>query len=91
MSPRGNLFPCARMVGEDRDDKLVIGHLDTGIDRGGVGAQARPRRPGVRRVRRAVAPGASCACANLAETGTTHLPGGPVLVRAGDGAHRRRR
>jgi uncharacterized protein len=77
VSPRGNLFPCARMVGEDRDDALVIGHLDTGIDRGRVsGLKRGPADPACDECAEQWRCGASCACANLAETGTTHLPGG---------------
>jgi len=32
VSPTGKLYPCAQMVGEDDDDTLVIGHVDTGLD-----------------------------------------------------------
>lgn len=77
VSPRGNLFPCARMVGEDRDDALVIGTLDAGIDRARVGGLKRgPADPACDACAEQWRCGASCACANLAETGTTHLPGG---------------
>lgn len=34
VSPRGRLYPCDRLVGEDRDDDVVIGDLDHGIDAG---------------------------------------------------------
>jgi uncharacterized protein len=77
VAPSGNLFPCARMVGEDRDPKLVIGHLDTGIDRARLAAMPRgPSDPACEPCEEKWRCGASCACANLAETGTTHLPGG---------------
>ena len=77
VSPQGNLFPCARMVGEDRDDTLVIGHLDRGIDRVRVKDIKRgPADPACDECAEQWRCGASCACANLAETGTTHLPGG---------------
>lgn len=96
VSPRGNLFPCARMVGEDRDDKLVIGHLDTGIDRGRVsGLKRGPADPACGECAEQWRCGASCACANLAETGTTHLPGGTqcwyeqATARIADGAGHR--
>jgi len=32
VAPSGNIYPCAQMVGEDNDDTLVIGHVDTGLD-----------------------------------------------------------
>ena len=32
VSPSGKIYPCAQMVGEDTNDELVIGHVDTGID-----------------------------------------------------------
>lgn len=33
VTPTGRIYPCAQMVGEDRADGLVIGHVDTGLDR----------------------------------------------------------
>lgn len=33
VAPSGRLYPCAQMVGEDDRDELVIGHVDTGLDR----------------------------------------------------------
>ena len=33
VTPTGRLYPCAQMVGEDRGGDLVIGHVDTGMDR----------------------------------------------------------
>lgn len=77
VAPSGNLYPCERLVGEDRDGRFVIGTLADGAD---------PAR--VERVRRGPADpscggcaerwrcSSSCACANLAETGETDLPGG---------------
>jgi uncharacterized protein len=32
VAPTGRLYPCAQMIGEDRDDELVIGTLDSGFD-----------------------------------------------------------
>ena len=32
VSPTGNFYPCAQMVGEDNADALVIGHVDRGMD-----------------------------------------------------------
>ncbi len=77
VAPTGNLYGCARQVGEDRDPKLVIGHLDRGIDPMRVGAMPKgPADPACESCEEKWRCGASCACANLAETGTTHLPGG---------------
>lgn len=77
VAPSGNLYPCARMVGEDRDHALVIGHLDTGVDYARVlGIPRGPADPACEPCAERWRCGATCACANLAETGTTHLPGG---------------
>jgi uncharacterized protein len=77
VAPSGNLYPCARMVGEDRDHRLVIGDLDRGIDAARVGGLARgPSDPACETCAEKWRCGASCACANLAETGTTNVPGG---------------
>ncbi|MBI5517391.1 MAG: radical SAM protein [Deltaproteobacteria bacterium] len=77
VAPSGNLYPCARMVGEDRDTALVIGHLDTGVDRGTVRNIRRgPLDPACEPCAERWRCGATCACSNLAETGTTYLPGG---------------
>ncbi len=77
VSPQGNLYPCARMVGEDRDPRLVIGTLDSGVlpARTAEFVQG-PLDPACGECAERWRCGASCACANLAETGTTHLPGG---------------
>lgn len=78
VAPSGNLYGCARMVGEDRDDALVIGHLDTGV----VPALVRARLPRGQNDPACDACaerwrcGAYCACANRAETGRTDTPGG---------------
>jgi uncharacterized protein len=77
VAPSGNLYGCARQVGEDRDSKLVIGTLDRGIDRERVAQTPRgPADPACERCAERWRCGASCQCANLAETGTFHLPGG---------------
>jgi uncharacterized protein len=31
IAPSGNIYPCAQMVGEDKDHELVIGHIDSGL------------------------------------------------------------
>jgi uncharacterized protein len=32
VAPSGRIYPCAEMVREDRDESLVIGHVDSGLD-----------------------------------------------------------
>jgi len=77
VAPSGNLYPCARMVGEDRDTRLVIGHMDGGVEMTKVKAIPRgPSDPACDTCAEKWRCGASCACANLAETGTTNVPGG---------------
>jgi uncharacterized protein len=36
VTPQGNIYPCAQMVGEDTRADLVIGHVDQGIDLQGL-------------------------------------------------------
>lgn len=77
VAPSGNLYPCARMVGEDRDHALVIGTLDEGVVGPKVQRLAKgPSDPACETCAEKWRCGASCACANLAETGTTNMPGG---------------
>ena len=33
VSPRGRIYPCDRLVGEDEDDRICLGQLEGGIDR----------------------------------------------------------
>lgn len=77
VAPSGNLYPCDRMVGEDRDGRWVIGHVTTGADASKVGCVAGPARtlPAecltcaiAKRCRN------RCACANLAMTGALSEP-----------------
>lgn len=90
LAPSGNLYPCERLVGEDRDARFVIGHLDDGltpkrsIDRGPKAAECEPCPERYRC-------SSGCACANVAETGEPTLPGGvqcwyeQVVARVSDG------
>lgn len=91
VAPSGNLYPCERLVGEDRDLRFVVGHLDDGIvprRRIARGPSAPACEPCPERYRC----GASCACANVAESGDPALPGGvqcayeQALARAADRA-----
>lgn len=75
LAPSGNLYPCERLVGEDRDTRFVIGHLEDGIvpkrrmERGPKAAECEPCPERYRC-------SSGCACANVAETGDPTLPGG---------------
>jgi uncharacterized protein len=79
VAPSGNLYPCERMVEEDRSAELRIGHVSTGVDRGRMmvlDAQAGPVNEecgGCGVQSRCMS---FCACANRAETGSIGEAGG---------------
>jgi uncharacterized protein len=77
VAPSGRVYPCDRLVREDRDHRFVIGHVDdasfgraraslpmVGPDGGECGACPERFRCG-----------AHCACSNFAETGSLTVPG----------------
>jgi uncharacterized protein len=83
VSPDGHLYPCERLVAEDDQAALRIGHVDTGI----VHQQVKELRPDIAEDRHAINVecqtctekfrcSASCACANKAETGDMQVAGG---------------
>ncbi len=77
VAPSGRLYPCARLVGEDRDPSLAVGDVQHGVDLDCVrairsGAADPACEPCAERWRCTSA----CMCANLAETGSPTLPGG---------------
>ena len=77
VAPSGNLYPCARLVNEDRDPRCVIGDVHTGIATRSVDAIARgPSDEACETCVEKWRCGASCMCANLAETNTPDVPGG---------------
>lgn len=95
LAPSGNLYPCERLVGEDRDAQFAVGRLDPSdpdsglepkrtIDRGPKAAECEPCPERYRC-------SSGCACANVAETGDPTLPGGvqcwyeQVVARVSDG------
>lgn len=43
VTPSGRIYPCPQMVGEDRDDTLVIGHVSSGLDRAAIEALERQK------------------------------------------------
>jgi uncharacterized protein len=79
VAPSGNLYPCERMVEEDRDVSMRIGHVMTGVDQGRLMCLDAQKGPvadecdgcGVKE--RCMS---FCACANRAETGSIGVPGG---------------
>ena len=83
VSPDGHLYPCERLVAEDDQVALRVGHVDTGV----VHKQVTELRPKVAEDKHAINEecvtctekfrcGASCACANRAETGDMQVAGG---------------
>jgi uncharacterized protein len=77
VAPSGNLYPCARLVGEDRDTTLVIGHVGTGVDRARVRALRKSHNdPACEECAERWRCMAACMCANVAETGRPDTPGG---------------
>ena len=77
VAPSGNLYPCDRMVGDDRDTALVVGHVREGADRARVArvVQETCDVP-TACVGCAIASRCRnrCACANLALTGSVGSP-----------------
>jgi radical SAM additional 4Fe4S-binding domain len=77
VAPGGNLYPCDRMVGEDVDSKLTIGHIETGVDASRLRVVAgHDDVVPAECVNCAVAARCRnrCACANLAMTGSFAQP-----------------
>lgn len=83
VSPDGHLYPCERLVAEDDAVDKRVGHVDTGV----AMPQVCGLRPDVGDDKHAVNDecgscaersrcSASCACANLAETGSMQVAGG---------------
>lgn len=83
VSPDGHLYPCERLVAEDEKAELRVGHVDTGLSWERVCGL----RPKVAEDKHATNEecdscaeryrcAASCACANLAETGSIEVAGG---------------
>lgn len=77
VAPSGNLYPCDKLIGDDRDGTHVIGHVETGISAEALRAatapvEALPDECGgcavVTRCRN------RCTCANLAMTGDAGAP-----------------
>ena len=95
VAPSGNLYPCERMVEEDRDHSLTIGNVFEGVNLGKVMCQTAQQGPvndecggcGVKE--RCMS---FCACANRAETGEIGVAGGvqcwheQMLIRIADRA-----
>jgi uncharacterized protein len=72
VTPSGRIYPCAQMVGEDRGEQLVIGHVDSGLDRAALAEMQKEKD----RVEDTCAPCAlrdrcqsHCGCRHVALTG----------------------
>jgi len=72
VAPSGRLYPCAQMIGEDRDEHLVIGTVEAGLDQARLHELQRSKD----RVEQTCAPCAlrercqsHCGCRHLALTG----------------------
>lgn len=79
VSPAGHLYPCERMVGEDRDPSLRLGDVHRGVDLGRrllLVARAGPRSDECGGCGVKGRCTSFCACANRAESGDIGVPGG---------------
>ncbi len=72
VAPSGRIYACGEMVGEDEDDTLAFGHVDTGLD----GASLATMRAAKDRVEAICAPcvlrdrcQSQCGCRHIALTG----------------------
>lgn len=83
VSPDGHLYGCERLVAEDDKPEHRVGHVDTGVEI----ARVCNVRPDVGEDKHAINDecntcaeryrcAASCACANMAETGSMQVAGG---------------
>ncbi len=83
VSPEGHLYPCERLVAEDDDPRHRVGHVDRGLDfarvcglRPEVGEDKHATNDECGSCAEKFRCSASCACANLAETGSLQVAGG---------------
>jgi uncharacterized protein len=77
VAPSGNLYPCDRLVGADRDRRFVIGHVSTGPDPGRVAAMVKAAGAlpdACRACELADRCQNRCACANVARSDRLELP-----------------
>ncbi len=76
VAPGGNLYACERLVGEDDDASLVIGHVDDWAGPAGEACARGPVNPACEPCGERWRCSSHCACANRAETGRTDVAGG---------------
>jgi uncharacterized protein len=72
VAPSGRIYPCAEMVGEDRDGELAVGHVEDGLSEGRIRAlRARARATATSCATCALSPRCQyrCACRQLASSG----------------------
>lgn len=78
VAPSGNIYPCGRAVGEDRDASIRVGHVDDARpDPRPAHPEAPPPTP-AECAACALQPrcASRCGCSNREETGDPHQPGG---------------
>jgi uncharacterized protein len=76
VAPSGNLYACERLVGEDDDASLVLGHVDAWAGPAGEACARGPVNPECAPCGERWRCSSHCACANRAETGRTDVAGG---------------
>ena len=77
VAPSGRVYPCERLIGEDRDRHWVMGTVEEGLDeerREWCIAQRRNAEPRCAACGEARACRNACPCANLSRTGRPDLP-----------------
>ena len=83
VAPSGNMYPCERLVGEDKDPTWQIGHIDLGIDRKKIDR--------INRRRGVVDPVCAtcdiqdrcmntCGCSNVFSSGDVGVPGAALCL-----------
>jgi uncharacterized protein len=83
VAPSGNLYPCERLVGEDKDPRFQIGHIDRGIDKAKIA--------GINQRRTTLDPVCAaceikdrcmntCGCSNFMSSGDEAQPGAALCV-----------
>jgi uncharacterized protein len=76
VAPSGNLYACERLVAEDEDPSLVMGHVDSWRPTREKACAQGPVNPECQPCGERWRCASYCACANRAETGRTDVAGG---------------
>jgi uncharacterized protein len=75
VAPSGFLYGCERLVGDDRDPRARLGHIDQGFPEV-VSSYTSPAAEDCTSCAERWRCSSHCACANLAESGDPNVPGG---------------